>query len=547
MKTQLLDPRLPVVEPRPQILDAAGRLGYDGVELRFLEGDDALWARPELTGGGLRETRARLRDAGARGLLRGHALVLPRSPGARARDAPWTRPLRIAGAGGAAGGARHPRVRRPRAGGAGPRLDARARSRRRWQRLGEAAQPLGVEVWLESHGDFARARDTLRHPRAASARRPWACVWDPANAFELGEAPAEGLRRPRAARAPRAREGHRAPAGRRGGRTPGRRRFPGAASSRRERVLAVLQAAGYDRWVSFEWEKRWHPAIEEPEVALPHFIRWAAAAMRPRAVPAAPRQARARARPRPARRPGARRRGSMGRGGGAAGRRSPAPRGGARRPRGRHLRLRAVAERVPGRAARGPGRSPGAGSPRSISTSTSASSADHPASFRRFLRDRLFDHVPGGRVPRPGRRGARSRRGVRALRGAAARARAVARHPRHRRERAPGVHRSAVVRFRRPARRARGRAGRAVPPAAGERRRRSRAWRTCRAPRSRSPSRPDCASRRRWPSCPGPAKRAAIAAALDGPLTRGCPASILRRHPRATLFLDEASAGGPCV
>ena len=38
---------------------------------------------------------------------------------------------------------------------------------------------------------------------------------------------------------------------------------------------------------------------------------------------------------------------------------------------------------------------------------------------------------------------------------------------------------------------------------------------------------------------PGPAKRAAIAAALDGPVTRACPASILRRHPAATLFLDD--------
>ena len=47
-----------------RILDAAGREGYDGVELRFVEGDDALWESPELTGSGLRETLARLRDAG---------------------------------------------------------------------------------------------------------------------------------------------------------------------------------------------------------------------------------------------------------------------------------------------------------------------------------------------------------------------------------------------------------------------------------------------------------------------------------------------------
>ena len=43
---------------------------------------------------------------------------------------------------------------------------------------------------------------------------------------------------------------------------------------------------------------------------------------------------------------------------------------------------------------------------------------------------------------------------------------------------------------------------------------------------------------------PGPAKRGAIQAALDGPVTRVCPASILRRHPAATLFLDEDSASG---
>jgi len=43
---------------------------------------------------------------------------------------------------------------------------------------------------------------------------------------------------------------------------------------------------------------------------------------------------------------------------------------------------------------------------------------------------------------------------------------------------------------------------------------------------------------------PGPAKRAAVQAALDGPVTAACPASILRRHPDATLYLDPASAAG---
>jgi glucosamine-6-phosphate deaminase len=41
---------------------------------------------------------------------------------------------------------------------------------------------------------------------------------------------------------------------------------------------------------------------------------------------------------------------------------------------------------------------------------------------------------------------------------------------------------------------------------------------------------------------PGSHKAPAVAAALDGPITTACPASALRGHPDATLFLDEAAA-----
>jgi hypothetical protein len=30
----------------------------------------------------------------------------------------------------------------------------------------------------------------------------------------------------------------------------------------------------YDGFVSFEWEKKWHPEIAGAEIALPHFTRW---------------------------------------------------------------------------------------------------------------------------------------------------------------------------------------------------------------------------------------------------------------------------------
>ncbi len=42
----------------------------------------------------------------------------------------------------------------------------------------------------------------------------------------------------------------------------------------------------------------------------------------------------------------------------------------------------------------------------------------------------------------------------------------------------------------------------------------------------------------------GPNKAAAVKAALDGPIAESCPASALRRHPSAILFLDPGAASG---
>ncbi|MBT3288370.1 MAG: sugar phosphate isomerase/epimerase [Victivallales bacterium] len=36
----------------------------------------------------------------------------------------------------------------------------------------------------------------------------------------------------------------------------------------------LLTAAGYDGWFTLEWEKHWHPHIEDPEVAFPGFVRY---------------------------------------------------------------------------------------------------------------------------------------------------------------------------------------------------------------------------------------------------------------------------------
>ena len=42
---------------------------------------------------------------------------------------------------------------------------------------------------------------------------------------------------------------------------------------------------------------------------------------------------------------------------------------------------------------------------------------------------------------------------------------------------------------------------------------------------------------------PGPRKAAAVKATVEGPVSTACPASILRLHPAATLYIDRAAAG----
>nr|CAA9323544.1 MAG: Glucosamine-6-phosphate deaminase [uncultured Nocardioidaceae bacterium] len=42
----------------------------------------------------------------------------------------------------------------------------------------------------------------------------------------------------------------------------------------------------------------------------------------------------------------------------------------------------------------------------------------------------------------------------------------------------------------------------------------------------------------------GEAKSSAIAAAVEGPVSASCPASVLQLHPRATVVVDEAAASG---
>ncbi len=156
----------------------------------------------------------------------------------------------------------------------------------RSRRCATACGGTGVEVWLETHGDFATAT-AARSLLEQAGGEGLGLVWDPANAFsEFGEEPEAAA----GALGPLVRHVHlkdvRRPVD---GRVPWPPVLPGTGDFPGARVLAWLVRASYDGWVSFEWEKRWHPEIEEPEVALPRFVGWAADELRARRDAAPPR------------------------------------------------------------------------------------------------------------------------------------------------------------------------------------------------------------------------------------------------------------------
>jgi sugar phosphate isomerase/epimerase len=127
--------------------------------------------------------------------------------------------------------------------------------------LGRAAE-LGVTVALETHDYFSSA--TLVAELLSRVDSPsFAALWDVHHSYRVGESPEDVLR----ALGTRIHLVHVKDARRRGDEWDLVPLGEGDVPVRKS--LAALAAAGYDGWLTVEWEKRWHPELAEPEVALP--------------------------------------------------------------------------------------------------------------------------------------------------------------------------------------------------------------------------------------------------------------------------------------
>lgn len=135
------------------------------------------------------------------------------------------------------------------------------------QSLGQYADGKGVMVLQETHGDFAESQmllnvfERVKSPAAG-------ILWDVANPYEFGESPQETWGRI----GPLVRHVHMKDVLRRDGELVPC--LPGDGIVPICDVMRILEEAGYQGWLSFEWEKMWHMDLDEPETAFPAFIKY---------------------------------------------------------------------------------------------------------------------------------------------------------------------------------------------------------------------------------------------------------------------------------
>jgi sugar phosphate isomerase/epimerase len=136
-----------------------------------------------------------------------------------------------------------------------------------FQQMASHAKPAGVVVLIESHGDFTNSKD-LEAILTGVGSDAFALLWDAHHTFVAGkEQPAETYARlGRWVRHTHLKDSK--PEG-------AERRYvlTGTGAVPVKDQVEVLAKAHYPGYYCFEWEKKWHPEIEEPEVAFPHYAR----------------------------------------------------------------------------------------------------------------------------------------------------------------------------------------------------------------------------------------------------------------------------------
>jgi sugar phosphate isomerase/epimerase len=131
-----------------------------------------------------------------------------------------------------------------------------------------AAERLGVAIGVETHDAFS-ASAVVAELLALVDSASVGAVWDSHHPHRMGERAADVWANlgPRILLA-QVKDARPDP-----GRDDGWQLVPlGEGEVPVRDMLSLLSAGGYRGWLSVEWEKRWHPEIAAPEVALPQHL-----------------------------------------------------------------------------------------------------------------------------------------------------------------------------------------------------------------------------------------------------------------------------------
>jgi sugar phosphate isomerase/epimerase len=249
--------------PWTKVVEQAATLGYAALELRGIEGEMDLTKRPEFAGSRAEQT---LKDLHALDLtisdLGASARMHEADPKVRAAQLDEGRRfidlaarLKVP----------YVRVFPDKLPADEARADVIARIVDGLRTLGDHAKGGGVTVILESHGDFTDS-PSLSAIFKGAAHPNVAFLWDAHHTAVFGkESPAQTF----AALGSYVRHTHLKDSRPEG--TGVRYVLVGTGTVPVKETVNVLVKAGYKGYYCYEWEKAWHPEIEEPEVAFPHY------------------------------------------------------------------------------------------------------------------------------------------------------------------------------------------------------------------------------------------------------------------------------------
>ena len=245
-----------------QTLDFAAAHGFAAIELRGIQETMDLSKRPEFQPDRIAQTKRELADRGLSVPCLGASVNMHEQDAAKLATAmaETRRFVDVA----SALGTPYVRVFGNNWVPSMPREAVLAYVARNFRELGEYGRARNVTMLLEAHGDFVTSPTLLELMRLADTPGV-ALLWDAHHTFVAGESPEMTVGQiGRYIRHTHLKDS--VPAG-----NDRKYVLTGKGEVPVKRQVEALARIGYKGMFSFEWEKRWHPEIEEPEVAIAHY------------------------------------------------------------------------------------------------------------------------------------------------------------------------------------------------------------------------------------------------------------------------------------